>query len=79
MRKRDELTRPNSCLNKARDGEMLFVLLGRDEDAPETIRYWIRRRIRRGKNKPGDPKMVEAELCAQAMESDAEANQYDPG
>jgi hypothetical protein len=68
MRKRDELTTPGSCLARARDDEMVFVLLGRDEDAPDTIRDWIARRIRRGKNRSGDPQMVDAERCAQIME-----------
>jgi hypothetical protein len=68
MRKRDELTTPDSCLARARDDEMVFVLLGRDEDAPDTIRDWIARRIRRGKNQPGDPQMAEAERCARIME-----------
>lgn len=49
MIKRSELADPNSCLNKAADDELLFVLIGRDEDMADTIRYWTRRRIRRGK------------------------------
>jgi len=68
MRKHDELI--SGCMAKARDDEMTFVLLGRDEDAPDTIRDWIRRRIRRGKNQPGDPKIVEAAECARTMESE---------
>lgn len=67
MRKRDELTDPNSCLSKARDDEMIFVLLAHDEDAPDTIRDWVARRIRRGKNQPGDAKMQEALRCAATM------------
>jgi hypothetical protein len=70
MRKRDELTDPASCLNRAHGGEMVFVLLGRDEDAPDTIRDWIKRRIRRGKNQPGDPQMLDAEACARTMEAE---------
>ena len=68
MRKRDELADPKSCLNKARDEEMLFVLLGRDADAPDTIRDWIRRRIAKGKNKLSDAKIQEALECALTME-----------
>lgn len=74
MRKRDELSDPNSCLNKARDDERLFVLLARDEDAPETIRFWIAKRIKRGKNKPDDQKMIEAEECARLMEEEQKAS-----
>jgi hypothetical protein len=68
MRKRDELT--SGCMAKAKDHEMTFVLLSRDEDAPKTIRYWIACRIESGKNKPGDPKLVEAEQCARIMEAE---------
>lgn len=69
MRKRDELADPNSCLNKAKQDEWIFVLLGRDEEAPETVRYWVGRRIMKGKNKPGDPKMVEALQWADRIEN----------
>lgn len=37
MRKRDELNDPESCLNRARDDEQTFVLLGRDAAADELI------------------------------------------
>ena len=69
MLKRHELTDPNSCMSRARDGEMVFVLLERDDSAPGAIRWWVGDRIRRGKNKPGDPQMVEAEECARRMEA----------
>jgi hypothetical protein len=68
MRKRDELA--NGCMAKARDDEMTFVLLGRDFAAPAAIRFWIAERIRGGKNRPGDPKLVEAEECARTMEAE---------
>jgi hypothetical protein len=61
MRKRDELTDPNSCMSKARDDEWTFVLLGRDKAAPAAVRAWIAERIRLGKNKPDDAQIVEAE------------------
>jgi hypothetical protein len=70
--KRDEVRDPASCLNKALDHELLFVLLGRDEDAPETIRYWVQRRILRGKNKPDDELMIEALATAVVMEQERE-------
>lgn len=50
MLKRDELTDPNSCLSRAKDDEMCFVLLGRDYAAPLAIVAWIDERIRLGKN-----------------------------
>lgn len=61
MRKREELTDPNSCLNRAKDDEMLFVLLGRDFASTATVRFWIEERIRLGKNRPEDEQIVEAE------------------
>lgn len=67
MKKRDELNDPNSCLSKAADDEILFVLLERDNAAPVAIRAWIAERIRLGKNQPGDAKLIEAEECACAM------------
>jgi hypothetical protein len=68
MRKRDELTDPASCMSRARDDEMTFVLLGRDAAAPATIRFWIQQRLRLGKNKANDPQIVEAYECARTME-----------
>lgn len=70
MRKRDELTDPKSCMNRAADDEMTFVLLGRDIAAPVAIRAWIDERIRTGKNQPHDPQIVEAHQCAATMERD---------
>jgi len=71
MRKHDELTDPSSCLNRATDREMTFVLLGRDAAAPVAIRAWIKERIRIGKNHHDDPQILEAEHCAQVMEAEA--------
>lgn len=70
MRKRIELADPNSCLNRAGDNEIVFVLLGRDEDAPDTIRAWVQKRIARGKNKPEDEQMQEALRSAALMEAE---------
>jgi hypothetical protein len=69
MRKADELEDPGSCLNKARENELLFVLLGRDRCAPETIRFWASMRIASRKNQPGDRQIEEALKCADAMET----------
>ena len=46
MRKHDELSIPDSCLNRAKSNEMLFVLLGRDKAAPAAIRAWDNDAIR---------------------------------
>jgi hypothetical protein len=73
MRKRDELADPASCLARAGDDEMVFVLLGRDPAAPAAIRAWIAERIRTGRNRPGDPQLAEAERCARAMEAERPA------
>lgn len=68
MRKQVELTDPNSCMSRARPGEMTFVLLGRDVAAPDTIRCRVAERLMRRKNKITDPQITEAMACADAME-----------
>lgn len=68
MIKLDELGNPTSCLNKAHDNEMMFVLLARDAAAPAAIRQWIKERIVLGLNKVGDEQLRNAELTAQVME-----------
>jgi hypothetical protein len=68
MIKANELSLPNSCLNRAEEGEMVFVLLARDVAAPMAIRAWIANRIRLGKNKAEDSQIREAEECARTME-----------
>ena len=67
MIKSEELSNPNSCLNKAKDDEILFVVLDRDLSFADTIRYWIGKRIELGLNQPGDSKLVEAEETAQKV------------
>ncbi len=69
MRKKDEMV-SNGCLGRARDDEMIFVLLGRDAAAPATIRFWISERIRLGRNHPDDAQVAEAESCARIMEEE---------
>lgn len=69
MLKSDELTDPNSCLNKARGNERIFVLLGRDPAAPAAIRAWIAERVRIGKNRPDDEQICEAAECIEKMVS----------
>lgn len=84
MLKTDELSNPQSCLNKARADERLFVLLARDEAAPDVIRYWVRKRIWLGKNKREDAHIVEALDCAAKMEHERDhqrqslAGMHDP-
>jgi hypothetical protein len=64
MLKRDELTDPNSCLNRAADDELIFVLLARDVATPHGIREWSKERVARGKNQPEDAQIMEALQCA---------------
>jgi hypothetical protein len=68
MIKRDEIEDSQSCLNKAQDGERLFVMLARDPAAPVAIRAWIAERIRLGKNTPNDDQIREAHECASLMD-----------
>lgn len=70
MRKCDELNNPASCMSRARQSEMTFVLLGRDQASPQTIRYWCAERIRLGKNKLEDAQIQEALRCAETMEQE---------
>jgi hypothetical protein len=67
VRKRDELSDPNSCLNRAREDEWTFVLLGRDPAAPAAVLAWVAERIRIGKNGPFDAQVVEARRWAHAV------------
>ena len=73
MIKREELTNPNSCMSRARDDEMTFVLLGRDPAAPVVIRAWTRARIEMGKNQASDAQIAEALECARKMEAASES------
>lgn len=72
MRKRDAHNDPTSCWNKAQDDEPVFILLARDAAAPAAVRAWIEERIRLGKNKHDDSKIVEAEEWAAQVEHDQE-------
>ncbi len=65
MKKIEEIRNPNSCFNKARPEELIFVLLERDEAAPIAIQAWIEARIRLGKNIADDSQIREARelLC----------------
>ena len=60
MRKREELSNPSSCMSRAADNEMVFVLLGRDTAAPLAIKTWCDERVRQGKNAETDLQIVEA-------------------
>ncbi len=67
MRKSDDLSDPNSCLNRAKDDELIFVLLGRDRAAPVAVRAWVEERIRSGKNQRTDTTILDAERWIEAV------------
>lgn len=67
MLKEAELSNPNSCINKAGEGEMVFVLRAKDPVSPGLIEEWIQRRIDTGLNGPLDEKIQEAYRCASIM------------
>lgn len=67
MLKKDEISDPNSCWNKARLDERVFILLERDLASPVTIQSWVNERIRTGKNTPSDAQILEAVECAHLM------------
>jgi hypothetical protein len=68
MRKKDELSNKDSCMQRAHQEEMVFVLLSRDAAAPAAIRAWVQERIRLGKNVLGDLQITKAVECADIME-----------
>jgi hypothetical protein len=55
-------------MNRAKDDEMMFVLLGRDPAAPAAIRAWAVERIRLDKNYESNLQISEALNCAYRME-----------
>lgn len=75
MLKKREIEQPNSCLNKARLNERIFVLLERDAAAPHAIRQWCDKRVELGKNKRDDPQIVDALETAELMEREQQSKQ----
>jgi hypothetical protein len=69
MLKKEEISDPNSCLNRALDEEGVFTLLERDKAAPDTIRYWCRKRIELGESTSESPEIKSALRDAAQMES----------
>jgi hypothetical protein len=67
-RKHEELI--SGCMAKAFTDEPTFVLLARDPCAPSTIRAWIEARVISGNNQEDDPKIAEAQACAETMEQE---------
>jgi len=65
---------PDSCWNRADHNEIVFVLLARDAAAQMAIQAWCEERIRLGKNKPGDPQILEALECSSRMAEQRKKN-----
>lgn len=74
MEKLREVTQFNSCWNKAKNDEIVFILLGRDKATPATIRFWVDERIAFGLNHPEDPQIKEAIACARRIEEKQKEN-----
>jgi len=75
MKMEHEIVNEDSCFNKARIDETVFILLGRDPSAAAAIREWAKDRIMRGKNKADDPQIVSALADANQMALEAAAYQ----
>ena len=69
MTRKDEIRDPNSCLNKAADGELVFVLREKDAAGAAAIRAWAEERFRLGLNAHDDDKITEAYRIADAWEN----------
>jgi hypothetical protein len=69
VKKKDEIANPNSCFNRARPDELVFVLLGRDPAAPAAIRAWAAARIASRKNIATDHQILESLRTADEIEA----------
>jgi hypothetical protein len=74
MIKRDEISSPDSCLNKAADDEPIFVLRANDELSANLVRRWALEYAAQKNRQTGDinPKQMakinEAYALAHAMD-----------
>lgn len=64
MKKRDEISSPESCLNRADDDEDVFVLLGRDTSFAITVIFWCLHRVYSQRNTPYDHQILSAVMQA---------------
>ena len=83
MKKSDELSNPNSCLNRAAADEPLFVLRANDELAADVVRYWVSRYFlaKGGSNKMTKKQLAkvdEATVLARHMEHWRSMNSPEP-
>lgn len=65
MLKRDELSTPSSCLNRAGADEPVFVLRAKDPLASMAVRHWVT--MSEGKHEPS--KLDEALALADQMDA----------
>lgn len=68
MTKQEEFSNQNSCFNRARQEELMFILLERDIATPDTIRYWAQLRVKSGKNTLKSAQIQEALTLADRIE-----------
>lgn len=67
MTRSENMADKNSCLNRAREDEQIFVLLGRDKSAPAAVLAWCKHRIESGKSLPESKEIVEALLWIERL------------
>lgn len=58
----------SSCWSKAKADEPIFILLGRDKAAAQTIRFWALERQKRALNRADDEQLVEAYALAKSID-----------
>lgn len=68
MKKKDEIEDKNSCFNKAKENEMVFVLREKDEQFADSIRLWAFLRYIRGDNFLHDKKIISALMEAKVVD-----------
>lgn len=73
MRKWTARANPKSAWSRALPMENVFVLLGRDPAAPQTIRNWAAFRLLHAHNSPHDEQIQEALRLADRMEEERAA------
>lgn len=65
MRKRDELSDPGSCLNKAADDEPIFVIRAKDPLGAATVLQWAQAAERHNTHEP--ERISQARMLANTM------------
>lgn len=78
MLKKDELTNPNSCLNRAAPDEPIFTLRANDPVAPRIVREWAFQYQHYKRLEKGDDQLNDKELrkYREAMELAGEMERW---